>query len=223
MGFRKVTAVLEALRNEDVPADHSYPAEIMPALDHTVAAVHLDHMTPEMTRVAVHIFAPKKGQFCEICAERVVAVLKELGAQYQVGNCTFDKHSGCFTCCVLGTWTTTTAASVLVDGKKVTYLTEVSVKRSVSRSRVWDPMEEEMAEDCKDMGWNITIREMLPADSLPGADMNDEFMLVIHRTGGYERYNKCRWVQISLESVANGMLRTRVARTWDDRSVFTNT
>ena len=222
MGFRKVNAVIEALRNEDVSADHSYPEEIMPELDHTVAAVHLNRLTPEMTRVAIHIFSPRKGLRCEEAAARAVGALKGLGAQYQVDDCTFDSKSGCFTCCVLGTWTTNTTASVLVGEKKLNYLTEVSVKRSVSRSMVWDPLEGEMGEDCKDIGWNITIQEMLPADAMPEEDMDGEFMLVIHRTSGYERYNKCRWVQISLESVANGMMRTRVARTWEDRSVFTN-
>ncbi len=95
----------------------------------------------------------------------------------------------------------------------------VSVKRAVSRTRVAEGDTGQMVEECRDMGWNITIEEILPANALPDVDVQGEFTLRVFRPMGHETYQKCRWAQISIQSVANGLRRMRIARTWEERTV----
>lgn len=220
MGFSKLNEVVQALEAGGLRAQRGFPVEVMPDLKGTVAAVQLESITPEQTKVAVYVLSPLGGRACEYGAQLAATALESNGAVYSVEACAFDKETGLFICRVIGTWNTSTDCVVRIENKNLEHLRSVSVKRSVSRELVLDWDTEEMVEECTDQGWNITMEELLPADSMPQADLQEEFTLYIFRTNGYERYNNCRWMQISLESVANGLLRTRVARTWEDRQVF---
>lgn len=219
MGLSKLTEVVDKLNEKGLRAQRGYPAKRMPDPLTTVATVHLAAMTPEKTQVAVRIFSPTSGQACEAGAQIAAAALSELGGIYQVDGCSFDTKMGLFTCCVTGSWTTSSNCAVQVAGVNQPYVTGVSVKRSVSRTRVTDPKSGEVTEECRDMGWNITLEEILPANALPEADLQEAFSLRVFRPEGQESYPNCKWVQISLQSVANGLRRVRIARTWEDRTI----
>lgn len=219
MGFSKLTAVVDKLNEKGLRAQRGYPAQKMPDLITTVAAVNLDAITPEQTRIAVRIFSPTSGPTCEAGAQIAAEALSELGALYAVEGCSYDGKMGLFTCRVTGTWTTSSNCTVQVAGLNQPYVVAVSVKRAVARTRVADPETGEMVEECRDMGWNITIEEILPANSLPETDVQGEFLVRIFRPSGYESYQKCKWAQISIQSVANGLRRLRIARTWEERTV----
>ncbi len=219
MGFGKLTQVVDKLNESGLRTQRGYPAKLMPELGTTVAAVNIASITPQETRVAVRILSPTSGSTCEAGAKTAATALSELGAVYQVGECGYDSQMGLFTCCVTGIWKTTSNCTVQVNGVNVKNTVAVSVKRSVARTLVTDPETGTTAEECRDQGWNITIEEILPANTLPEVDLTDAFTVAIYRPGGYEQYKNCKWVQISLQSVANGLRRLRIARTWEDRIV----
>lgn len=219
MGYTKLTAVVDKLNEKGLRAQRGYPAKLMPDLLTTVAAVNMDSITPENTRVVVRILSPTSGNACEAGAQMAMTAFSELGAIYEAEGCSYDSKMGLFTCRVVGAWKTSSNCTVQVAGVNQTYVVGVSVKRSVNRTRVADPETGQMVEECRDMGWNITLEEILPANSLPPADVDEEFTLRIFRPTGHESYQKCRWVQISIQSVANGLRRLRIARTWEERTV----
>lgn len=219
MGFGKLNDVVDILNENGLRAQRGYPIEVMPDISGPVASVHMESFTQEYTKVAVQVYSKKNGRDCELASEVTAVLLEELGAAYSVGRCTFDSKTGLFTCRIVGTWSTSTNCTVHVDDEILKHLVAVSVKRSVSREMVMDWANDEMVEECRDMGWNITIEELLPANSMPEEDIQDEFTVEIFRPKGSERFASCKWVMISLESVANGLRRVRVARTWEDRAV----
>lgn len=219
MGFAKLTAVVDKLNEKGLRAQRGYPAQRMPDPITTVAAVNVECITPEQTRVVVQIFSPTSGPTCEAGAQIAMTALGELGAIYEVGGCGYDSKMGLYTCRVTGAWKTSSNCTVQVAGINQPYVVGVAVKRAVSRTRVADPETGQMVEECRDMGWNITIEEILPANALPEADVQEEFTLRVFRPTGHESYQKCRWAQISIQSVANGLRRLRIARTWEERTV----
>lgn len=220
MGFDKLNEVVAKLKTNGLRAQRGFPAEGMPQLNGTVAAVNLAAITPEQTQVAVQIFSSISGVECETFAQSVAETLVAMGAVYTAEKCDFDSRAGLFTCRVIGTWKANTDCLVRISGESLVYLTSVSVKRTISRTRVTDPVTEETVEECRDIGWNIALEEILPGSVMPDEDADSEFTVYIYRPNGYERFDKCKWVQISLETVANGLRRTRVARTWEDRQIF---
>lgn len=220
MGFDKIAEAVTALNEAGLRAQRGYPAGKMPAITDAVAAVNVESVTPEQTKLAVQVFSATDGPGCEDAAKTAMQALSGIEASCTVAGCQWDSRAGVFSCLVTASWRERVACTVTVDGKDVPYAVDVTAKKQISRVQVTDPETEAVTEECRDLGWSITIRELLPPDYLPETEEKGEFTLYIFREGGRERYEKCQWIQILLENVPGGIRRTRVARTWDGRSLF---
>lgn len=220
MGFDKIAEAVTALNEAGLRAQRGYPAGKMPAITGPVAAVNVESITPAQTKLAVRVFSATDGLNCEDAAQTAVQALSGIGASCAVAGCCWDTRAGVFFCLVEALWHERAACTVTVDSKDLPYALDVTAKKQISRVQVTDPETEAVTEECRDLGWSITIRELLPPEYLPETEEKGEFTLYIFRAGGRERYEKCQWVQILLENVPGGIQRTRVARTWNGRSLF---
>lgn len=221
MGLTRVDDAVIELIGAEIPARRGYPGKMMPCLTETVAAVNVQRISQEETVLAVQVLSPQDGPTCEDTACEAMQALTDLGATCTMGECRYESKAGVFVCPVTATWKERPECTVKAEGKTLSYAVEVTVQRELSRVQVTDPDTGETAEECRDMGWSITIEELLPADYLPEKEGMDAFPIYIYRTGGSERYTGCQWLSVLLENVPGGIRRRRVARTWEARSLNT--
>lgn len=221
MDLGRVTDAVVVLTDAGIRAQRGYPNKKMPCLTETVAAVNVQRISPEETVLAVQVLSPQDGPKCEDVACEAMQILTELGAMCTMSACSYESKAGVFMCTVTATWKERADCTVKAEGKTLSYAVEVTVQRELSRVRVTDPETGETAEECRDMGWSITIEELLPADYLPEREGTDAFPIYIYRPGGSERYTECQWLSVLLENVPGGIRRRRVARTWETRSLNT--
>lgn len=221
MGMDTVTETIRVLSDAKIRTRRGFPTEKMPQLTGPVAAVNVERITPEETVLAVRVFSAKDGSECEDTAWLAHKLLTALGALCTMGDCRYESKAGVFICTVTVVWPDRVECTVKAANKTLQYAVEVTAERELSRVMVQNAETGKMVEECRDMGWTITIEERLPADYLPESDTTDEFTIYIYRPGGSERYQKCQWLSILLENVPGGIRRRRVARTWDRRSLNT--
>jgi hypothetical protein len=108
---------------------------------------------------------------------------------------------------------------VTVGNQELVHAIGVTAKKHISRVQVTDPESGAIREENRNLGWSVTIVELLPKLQMPETERQETFTVYIQRPGGKERYEQCQWVQILLENVPGGLRRTRVARTWENRDI----
>lgn len=221
MGFDRINQAVAALQEAGLRVRRGYPAGEMPCITGTAAAVNVGAISPEQTKLTIQVFSGVDGPACEDAAAVAFDALSAIGAVCTVEGCRWESRAGVFFCTVAAVWQERAVCGVKVAGTELPYVVGVTVKQQISRVQVTDPVTGETAEECRDLGWSITIEELLPENYLPEKEGKDAFTVYLYRQGGTERYEKCQWVQVLLENVAGGIRRTRVARTWDGRSLFT--
>ena len=220
MGFDRITETVSALQAAGLHAQRGYPADPMPELVQTAVAVNVEQISASQTKLAVQVCSGVDGPSCEDTAETVVTVLSQLGAQCIVEGCRWDSRASVFVCVVKAVWDAMVNCTVKVGNATVLYARCVTAKKHISRVQVTDPETGEQKEECRNMGWSITVEELLPREHMPETDTTNEFTMYIQRPGGTERYEKCQWIQITLENVPEGVRRVRVARTWENRGLL---
>jgi len=221
MGFDRITETVSLLREAGIRTERGRMTGVIPHLTGPVAAVGVEKISPEATILAVHIYGPAAagGVACEDTACIAVQALTTAKARCTTERCEFDGKAGVFACRILVQWQEKTECAVKVANVTLEHVLSVTAKRSVNRAKVIDPETGEAVEECTDLGWSVTITELLPAEEMVQEDSAEEFTIYIYRKAGWERYLKCRWVQILLEDTPNGLRRVRVARTWEERKL----
>ena len=219
MGFARINQAVEALQTAGLQADRGYRTGKMAALTEPVAAVNVDSIRPEKTSLIIHVYDGTDGAACEDAAEKAMVALEAIGALCQVEACRFDSRAGVFCCPVKAVWQEHADCKVTVGNQELVYATGVTAKKHISRVQVMDSESGEIREENRDLGWSVTIVEMLPKDYMPETERQEVFSVYIQRSGGKERYEKCQWVQNLLENAPGGLRRTRVARTWENRDI----
>lgn len=221
MGFDRIMETVSLLREAGIRTERGIPADTIPHLTGTVAAVSVEKLSPAETVAAVDVYSPAAsgGVICEDAAYAAVQALTRAGAQCTMTCCQFNGKAGVFCCRVLAVWQEKTECTVKVAGVTLEHVTSVTAKRSVKRAKVTDPETGETVEECTDLGWSVTIAELLPAEEMAQEDTADTFTIYVYRKAGWERYLQCQWVQILLEDTPAGLRRVRVARTWEERKL----
>lgn len=222
MGYERITQAVDALNGAGLRAQRGYPNGVMPNLTGPVAAVNVGMISAEQTKLLVQVYAAKDGITCEDSAQIASEALADIGALCTVENCRWDSRAGVFFCPVTAIWQEHADCTVMIGSKTLPYATGVTAKKHISRVQVTDPETGNTTEECRNLGWSVTIEEMLPADYMPASDAQSDFTVFIFRPAGTERYEKCQWIQILLENVPGGLRRTRIARTWEARAVLDN-
>lgn len=220
MGFDRITEAVDALNAAGLRAQRGYPAGVMPCLTGPVAAVNVKTVSPEETKLAVQVFSAVDGPACEDAARLASETLTGIGAICTAEGCRWDNRAGVFSCLVVALWRERTDCRIVADGKTLSYAVAVSAKKHISSVQVTDAATGETVEERRDLGWSITVEELLPSDYMPETDTKEPFTVYIHRPGGSERYEKCQWVQSLLEDVPGGLRRVRMARTWEIRGII---
>lgn len=221
MGFDRITQALEALNGAGLRAARGFAAGKMAALTGPVAAVNVDTISPERTVLRVNVYAMTEGPACEDAAQQAAQALESTGGLCTVTGCQWDGRAGVFCCPVKVVWQEHADCKVTLGNQELAYATGVTAKKHISLVQVTDPETGETREENRNLGWSVTIVEMLPKDYMPETERQEVFTVYIQRPGGKERYEKCRWVQNLLENVPGGLRRTRVARTWENRGIVT--
>ena len=98
MGIDRVTAVIEALRKAGMRAQRGFPAEKIPYLTESVAAVNLEQGQVGSNIVAVWIYTPMGlgGAACEEKAMQAAKTVTGMGGKYEFSGCGFDSRVGLF-------------------------------------------------------------------------------------------------------------------------------
>lgn len=219
MGFARITEAVEALQAAGLRAGRGYTAGKMAALTGPVAAVNVHTVSAEQTVLLVNVYDMVEGPACEDAAKTAMEALEAIGGLCTVTGCQWDGRAGVFCCPVKAVWQEHADCTVTVGNLELVYATGVTVKKHISRVQVTDPESGETKEENRDLGWSVTIVEMLPKDYMPEKERQETFTVYIQRPGGKERYEQCQWVQILLEDVPGGLRRTRMARTWENRDI----
>lgn len=221
MGLDRIAQTLQALSAAGIPADRGYPTSKVPQLTEAVAAVNIGQLTAEETILRVTVFCPAElgGALCEDTAQTVAQLLAQQGAVCTVRNCGFSGKTGLFSAEVQVQWATPVSCQVTVDNIAVSFLTGVSTKRTVEVNQVWSEEAGKFVIGEADLGWEITVEELLPLDQMLAAENERTFTLKIIRQGCAETYTKCKWGKVQIEETPFGLRKVRVARTWEDREV----
>lgn len=222
MGFDRIAQAVDALNEAGLRAQRGYPAAKQPEITGAVAAVNMQSVTPAQTQLAIQVFSAVDGPSCEDAAKTAMDILSQSGATCTADGCRWDSRAGLFSCMVTATWRVSAACTVKIGNVSVPYANGVTAKKHISRVQVTDPETGETKEEIRNLGWSVTLEELLPADYMPETDTANKFTIYIYRPGGTERYEECQWIQILLEDVPGGLRRTRVARTWENRGIFDN-
>lgn len=219
MGFARIKQAVEVLQAAGLQAGRGYRAGKMVTLTEPVAAVNVESLQPEKTVLAVRVYAMTEGTDCEDAAEKAMEALEAIGALCQMEGCRFDSRAGVFCCPVKALWQEHPDCKVTVGNQELVHAIGVTAKKHISRVQVTDPESGAIREENRNLGWSVTIVELLPKLQMPETERQETFTVYIQRPGGKERYEQCQWVQILLENVPGGLRRTRVARTWENRDI----
>ena len=212
MGSSRITQVINALQFAGLRTARGFVAAAMPEPTEPVAAVYIQELTARESKLAVTVYttAALGGILCEDAAIQAMQALRQLGAQCRMGGCGFDGRSGLFSVTVTAAFRQTLPFGVLIDGQRQDYVTQLTIT---------DRNELKNQAEAVSGGWEITLVELLPENMPPEQRNTAEFMLTVEHPGGMEQYSRCRWERSTLSRTAEGMERTRVARTWTEKTL----
>ncbi len=220
----RISQVIGALRERDIPARRAFSAGVRPELSGPAAAVAIHRVSTEETQLQILVYSPASlgGEICENAALAAAEALQALGAGCRQNACQFDRELGCFSVELLASWLPQAQQQALpyavaVDGVVLPCVTSVTAKHTSSLSPVGQLGEGYIAMRWEKREWEILVEELLP----PGAPITEAgvgtFTLEIRRENGIERYPKCRWLRLERKDTPQGVLQQRMAQSLEER------
>jgi hypothetical protein len=217
----KIAQVLAALQAENIQAIRGYPGNKIAAVVKPVAAVSMNQYTDRFLTLAVDVLGPTEfdGSACENLAVNVAGVLTDIMATCTVGNCEFSGKTGLFSVRVLARWYRELGYAVDIDDETIAHVTACRAEKDTVRVPYVDSATGDILTTVDRNVWTVTITDIWPLNEKLPVERTDAFTLFVMRPGGMEAYIQCVWEQITLEETPAGVLRTRVAKTYQDRTV----
>lgn len=216
---KRVTMVMAALNGGGVRTRRGFPNEKYIRPESPVATVNVDSAEGEDIVVAAEVFAVR-AEDCENTADRAVDALEAAGYSCSTNGCRFNEKMGLFSMRILVRRLPDSEllCAIYLDEAVVTHVKAFSASSVAELYR--HTSEEGTTEILRDEKvWTLTLEQMLPADALPEADSQNSFTLTVQHAGGSEVYTDCRWESVSREETVEGIRLTRVAKSWEDRTV----
>ena len=109
--------------------------------------------------------------------------------------------------------------AVDIDDETIARVTACQAEKSVVRVPYVDSATGDVLTTVDQNVWTVTITDIWPLNEKLPEERTDAFALFVMRPGGAEAYMQCVWEKITLEETPAGVLRTRVAKTYQDRVV----
>lgn len=217
----KINQVLAALRTAGIQVTRGYPGSKIAGVVKPVAAVSLEEYTDRFLTLAVDVFGPTEwdGSACEELALNIAAILQEDMAACTVGKCQFAGKMGLFTVRVLAKWYRELEYAVDIDENRIARVTSFCAEKSTVRVPYIDSTTGDVLTKVEQNEWTIKVTDIWPLNEKLPEERTDAFTLFVMRPGGLEAYEECTWQQITIEETPAGVLRTRVAKTYQDRVV----
>lgn len=217
----RIESTVAALRAGGVHADRGFPQGMQTGLTEPVVAVSVEHSDRQESVLKARICGPaaQGGRVCEDLAQTVAQLLRGENAHCEVGSCRFDGDTGLFTVEVLAAWQVFLADPVKIDGKVLAYVTELSAVQTRQVAQAADEETGVVTIVNEADGWTLSVTEWLPLGENAAVDQNEPFTLTVHRENCVETYASCYWTSITLEETNSGLIRKRVAKSWEERVV----
>lgn len=221
MVSEKILLVQAALQAEGIQVIRGYPGSKIAAVVEPVAAVSLEQYTDRFLTLAVDVLGPPEfdGRACENMAVNIADVLTKKMATCTVGKCEFSGKTGLFAVQVLATWYRELDYAVDIDDEAVVRVTACRAEKNTVRVPYVDSATGDVLTTVDRNTWTITITDIWPLNEKLPEERTDAFMLSVARPSGLELYEQCVWEQITLVETPAGVLRTRVAKTYQDRVI----
>lgn len=223
MGFSVLELVLRRLREEGFTADVAYPGQKYPAITDTVAAVHIEQVDRSSLTVTVEVSilcpAAMGGTACEVEALRATEVLRWSGAVCVQHGCTYDGISQVYVVSVHATFTGITAEDSFTAGPG--FAVRIGgVQQSYALSFTSEQIRQLRAEYAMgeaapvgiglgSRGWSFTLEELIPSGSLPAAEPQEPFEVVLTTDAGTETFLHCRFTSCRQQYTREGLRRIR--------------
>ena len=214
----RIAQAMQALQGAGIPNMRGYPGTKIQAVLEPIAAVSLQRYTDKYLTLAVEIFGPAEqgGAICEALAVRVAALLTERLALCTVENCEFSGKTGLFSVRVLAQWQRELDYAVEIDDEAIDHVISCQAEKNTVLVPYVLSDTGDVLTKVERNEWTITVTDLWPlGEKLPG-ERTTAFTMMVMRPGGLEAYEQCVWVRINLEETPAGVLRTRVARTYND-------
>ena len=125
--------------------------------------------------------------------------------------------SGLFTVRVLARWNRELGYDVMIDQKAIGYVTACTAVRNTAQFPYVDGSTGDTILTVTGGTWDVTVTDLWPLGQKMEQERTDEFTLFVMRPSGAEAYPGCKWIKHTLEETPAGVLRTRVARTTQER------
>ena len=221
MVSEKIEETIGLLEYAGFVVDRAFPGVKAGKIQAPKLTVMTERYDAEALVLAVDIFAPGEigGRICEDMAQRVVWALKNKLATFTVGKCRFLGQPGWFTVRVLVQWYREAECSVEIDGVPIQHLVSCCATMHSVRIPYVDSMTGETLETVEANRWDIEVKDIWPLNQEMVPEQSVAFKLTVEREGGKEFYPRCVWREVTLEETPAGVLRTRVAQTYQGRNV----
>lgn len=217
-GMDRVDMALTALRGAGIRAERGFHLQKLPALQSTMTAVTVENTGVRQTELAATVYGPK-GPVCEGMAQLVAEVLRNQGAVCRVRACRFDGASNLFSTKVTVHWKEKLLNRVRVGDRTLEYVTDLSAVQTRQVQQVVDGQTglEEVVKGEK--VWTLAIQEWLPYREQVDTETDGAFSICVEHETWMETYPQCHWLSITVEESDGGILRKRIARSWEERIV----
>lgn len=208
----RVKAAVNALKAAGISATRGYPEGVIPHLEEVMAAVSVARSDQRQTELAVTIYGPR-GQECEQTAQQAAAALRDKGFICRTGSCDFDGASHLFFVKVTALWMETLHNRVLIGDALLPFATAFSaVQTRQVQQQEGQPLQGEKV-------WTLAVQEWLPFWEPVVQDEAGAFTLKVMHENCTEIYGNCYWLSITLEEGDGGLIRKRIARSWNERII----
>lgn len=217
----RIQDAVVALRAGGLRADWGYPQGWQATPESAVVAVSVAHSDPQETALKVWVLGPaaQGGRTCEDLAQTAAQILRAQNARCTVGECHFDEETGLFMVQILAVWQESLPCSIRIGQTLLANVTDFSAVQNRQVTRVTDEETGEITLVGEMVSWTVTIRERLPVGEIAAVEAADGFTLTVTGENGVETYPQCYWQSITLEQSADGLIRQRVAKSWEERVV----
>lgn len=227
-----INKVITALGQAGISARRGYPSGLVPSLAEPLAAVSIQSAQTNALTLTVQVYMPmdRGCAGCEDLSLTVAGLLRALGAECQVGQCSFGTKEGLFSLPVTAVFTQQAGQTrptaiaqpqVQIDGVAVETVVDVATGYSCSAATGVDPDTDEAQMVSGDQRWTVTVEDLVASAQSPLETVVDGFTLRILRDEETEVYTGCCWSKITTVLTAAGIRRTRVAITCNEPQVLT--
>lgn len=234
MEIEWIQKTITALKSTGITAQRGYASGILPSLTEPLATISIKKTDATSLTLTVLIYTPlsRGGTVCENLALSAAQALREVGAECELGSCSYGGKGGLFSIPVLVKYTQEEAApapvtvaqpKVVINGVTVSDVVNVSTGFSSSVVRGKDAQTEQTGMVAAERRWTVTVEDLVGAALSPQETVVDGFTVTVTRSGETETFTGCCWEKISTEVTAAGTRRVRVAITCNEPVVSTTT